>query len=514
MFKLAPLGCQLGKCQRHMAVKFEVKHLLVSGTEIGIGDFQMRVFSILALTWLIGFGANLVYAQDLAFDWGVRNSQVPGSDIIPVPHQGHDFPANHITYQNLYSTLEAQGIPITLMLQNDQGTNGTLAAVLDDVTNMDYVFADFESTDRYAHVDNMVSQVRNHSNPEVANAYIGNYAMYPGAYDASQHFPWIADRTGVNHNDAHNFYLDSGLNIAQPNAYPYEYFTAHTVNWPVGQRSPNKRSALFYGPLERVSLARRSLNEEVGHENDLLIPWLAGAIEWTGYSAPDPTVEDHKALAQHIRLRGADGYFTLVSWIGSDGSVTPPAGYPSHVQYRENVGDAWGELDWLFAAEQAPEILNLDTTKTSGLEWSGMRQGDQVIFLVSNLGNAANQVNFPDLPGLPDFSPIVPAGTHESFTYTLEFSADFDSDIDVDGDDFLVWQRGSGTLGTGTPTTGDANADSNIDGGDLSVWQNQYNIVPVSDQVTTAVPEPASAFLLLLGIMASRCHLGRQKSQR
>ena len=476
----------------------------------------MRLSSIftltffLGLTLVVGLGEPFAQAQDLAFDWGVRNAQVTGSDAIPVPHPGHDLPANHAVYQNLYSTLEAQGLPLTVMMQNDQGGNGTLATVLDNVTSMDYVFADFESTDRFAHVDAMVSQVRNHSNPDVANAYIGNYAMYPNAYDASMHFPWIADRTNAFHNDAHNFYLNSGLNVAQPNAYPYEYFTAHTVNWPVGQRSPNKRSALFYGPLERVSGARRSLNEEPGHEDDLLIPWLAGAIEWTGYDAPDPTEEDHDALAQHIRLRGADGYYTLVSWIGGDGSVTPPAGYPSHEEYRENVADAWGELDWLFAEDQAPEILNLATTKTTGLEWSGMRQGDQVLFLVSNLGGFPSQAELPDLPGLPDFSPIVPAGTHETFTYTLDFSADFDSDVDIDGTDFLLWQQGNGTLGGGTLADGDANLDANVDSEDLTVWQGQYGVTPVSTLASTSVPEPSSVLLLLLGVVAGRPRWGRR----
>ncbi len=102
----------------------------------------MRVFGILALAWLVGLGTLPVNAQDLAFDWGVRNAQVAGSDVLPVPHQGHDLPANHILYQNLYSALDAAGLPRTLMLQNDQGGNGTLTTVLDNTTHMDYVFAD------------------------------------------------------------------------------------------------------------------------------------------------------------------------------------------------------------------------------------------------------------------------------------------------------------------------------------------------------------------------------------
>jgi hypothetical protein len=51
--------------------------------------------------------------------------------------------------------------------------------------------------------------------------------------------------------------------------------------------------------------------------------------------------------------------------------------------------------------------------------------------------------------------------------------ADFDEDSDVDGNDFLIWQRGvipTGTL-TGTNATGDANADTNVDGADLNFWK-------------------------------------------
>ncbi len=469
----------------------------------------MRVFltvGSLVLAWVVGFGAAPANAQTLAFDWSVRDAQVSGSGVIPVPHQGHDLPANHVNYQNLYLSLESQGIPLALMLQDSQGGNGTLTSVMSSVTGLDYVFADFESANRESHVMTMVSQVRNHSNPNVANAYIGNYGMYPGAYDPSQHFMHLADRTTAWGRNDHQFYLDSGLNIAQPSAYPYEYYEAHTTDsggvagWGTFL-SPNKRSALFYGPLERISVAKRNL--PAGH---LLIPWLAGYIDWPGYNAPEPTVEDHEALAQHTRLRGSDGYYTLVSTLST---YTPPAGYPTNEEYRENVWDAWHELDWLFDGDQAPEILNLDTVKTTGIEWSGMRKEDQVAFLVSNLGDTAAQVDFPDLPGLPDLSPIVPVGTHQTFTYTLTHSADFDSDGDVDGTDFLVWQRGNGALGTGELATGDANFDSDIDSDDLLVWQNQAAGAAASTAASVAVPEPASVLLLLLAMAAGGCCLDR-----
>ena len=74
--------------------------------------------------------------------------------------------------------------------------------------------------------------------------------------------------------------------------------------------------------------------------------------------------------------------------------------------------------------------------------------------------------------------------------------ADFNSDGDVDGDDFLKWQRGFGT-GT-TFAEGDADFDGDVDGSDLSIWSFLYsgNIAPVA-AVSAAIPEPTSCSLAL-----------------
>jgi hypothetical protein len=68
-------------------------------------------------------------------------------------------------------------------------------------------------------------------------------------------------------------------------------------------------------------------------------------------------------------------------------------------------------------------------------------------------------------------------------------SADFDGDNDVDGDDFLFWQR---LLG---------GAD------DLALWETQYGL-PVLLAGVSAVPEPQSVSLVLFGVVLfwrSRC---------
>jgi hypothetical protein len=69
-------------------------------------------------------------------------------------------------------------------------------------------------------------------------------------------------------------------------------------------------------------------------------------------------------------------------------------------------------------------------------------------------------------------------------------SADFDADGDVDGADFLTWQRGFGAAGA-APSQGDANGDSAVDGEDLTVWRNSWDGSPPAAGAPLAVPEPA-----------------------
>lgn len=84
-------------------------------------------------------------------------------------------------------------------------------------------------------------------------------------------------------------------------------------------------------------------------------------------------------------------------------------------------------------------------------------------------------------------------------------NADFNGDLTVDGDDFLIWQRG---LGVGTTLTeGDANDDHLVNAADLAIWEDQYGPAPLT--ATVSVPEP-SALLLVLGSLSLA--LGRRRS--
>ncbi|MCA9237349.1 MAG: lamin tail domain-containing protein [Planctomycetales bacterium] len=64
---------------------------------------------------------------------------------------------------------------------------------------------------------------------------------------------------------------------------------------------------------------------------------------------------------------------------------------------------------------------------------------------------------------------------------------DFDGDADVDGGDFLIWQRGFGAAQlTATAADGDADADRDVDGADLAQWGASFG--------TTLAPAVAAAF--------------------
>jgi hypothetical protein len=80
-----------------------------------------------------------------------------------------------------------------------------------------------------------------------------------------------------------------------------------------------------------------------------------------------------------------------------------------------------------------------------------------------------------------------------------EDNADFDNDGDVDGADFLTWQRGVGIEdGSANLADGDANDDGNVTAADLEILKTQFGAA--SAAAAAAVPEPATYGLALLAL--------------
>ena len=75
---------------------------------------------------------------------------------------------------------------------------------------------------------------------------------------------------------------------------------------------------------------------------------------------------------------------------------------------------------------------------------------------------------------------------------------DFDSDGDVDGADFLVWQRTFGGSAIPAGAGADSNGDGIVDAADLANWVSHYYQSVQSN--SSAVPEPFSAIMMLMGL--------------
>jgi hypothetical protein len=98
-------------------------------------------------------------------------------------------------------------------------------------------------------------------------------------------------------------------------------------------------------------------------------------------------------------------------------------------------------------------------------------------------------------------------------TFRASQPSDFNLDGDVDGGDFLAWQRGLGTTGVGGRTKGNANGDSIVDASDLGVWRSQFGYQPPAAHGNVdSVPEPGGFALALTSIVALK--LGRTRKFR
>jgi len=148
------------------------------------------------------------------------------------------------------------------------------------------------------------------------------------------------------------------------------------------------------------------------------------------------------------------------------------------VTYDENDG-------WPITNGSAASIYlaDLNSDPTVGFNWVQSLEGDSIGSFHASEALGTISVHAGGDIGSP--------GTFNTSTP----SADFDHDGDVDGNDFLVWQRGFG---------------AEFDATDLANWRSQFGSITATAAVG-AVPEPASLVLFAFVLAATPLLAGRPR---
>jgi len=146
---------------------------------------------------------------------------------------------------------------------------------------------------------------------------------------------------------------------------------------------------------------------------------------------------------------------------------------------QNNVGPETITIDLVAAASAAvSDGRTVRVARTPDLDLSGSGGGDPDGANLLSLGEV--EIFAVDQRGVPFvrvFDDPAAAGSGIDIgaveVQPIVDSADFDTDGDVDGADFLAWQRGFGTPNADKPD-GDANNDVVVDAVDLGIWENHF----------------------------------------
>jgi hypothetical protein len=186
---------------------------------------------------------------------------------------------------------------------------------------------------------------------------------------------------------------------------------------------------------------------------------------------------------------GVDAAFAPVMDTAIYGQSFDPTLYTAELKYKPLPGN------------QAT-TLQLTLEQWDGFDASGMRHAMQAGYLFPDLVNWYNKEQAAGRLDAQGFATI----RNNAGPF---LDPDFDNDNDVDGRDFLTWQRNNGTTASATNATGDANGTGTVNFDDYTAWRSQLGEAPGYRAGTLAEGQQAfkgASFLLsnaLGGTMAA-----------
>jgi autotransporter-associated beta strand protein len=379
--------------------------------------------------------------------------------------------------------------------------------------------------------------------------------------------------TGVNTYSGTTF-VDQGIlslsnSLSSPGG-PIEISSSGTVQAngiiqrsPIGTGTVAANGTLLIGDLSSTSGFDFDGDLEVGSQIVQLLDADAAHLGSQTMLAPGGRlVSWNGTVLEPGRTLSATGVAQINGPFTNNGAVAGPTAAGQFLTFTEDVngpGSYTGNIRFSdgFSPGTSPalvafENLSFDSTATLSIELGGLTPGtehDQLsstgtvnlagILDVSclDLGNsyiaspgdrftiitAANPISGTfDLANLPATGggralTWLPVDYSDPNEVVLEiataefFDADFDEDTDVDADDLVKWEAGYGIGAGAVHMDGDADGNLAVDGADFLIWQQQFGLGVPLQAAATAVPEPASAMLLLFVASALGSRRARQE---
>ncbi len=133
-----------------------------------------------------------------------------------------------------------------------------------------------------------------------------------------------------------------------------------------------------------------------------------------------------------------------------------------------------------------------------------VNDGMDVVDAISNLPTQTivNQLNQSFGTAFPIHGDVTDGLTRDNFVLfpsVVELDipdGDYDFDGDVDGTDYLAWQRGFGST---VDVAADNNGDAIVDADDFDPWETNYGVL--AGFAATSVPEPTAMALVAIGLV-------------
>jgi T5SS/PEP-CTERM-associated repeat protein len=200
------------------------------------------------------------------------------------------------------------------------------------------------------------------------------------------------------------------------------------------------------------------------------------------------------------------GNGTITGDVANEGSVAPGSSVGTLHINGDYAQAADGELAIEIAS--ASSYDRLEVTGTAMLDGTlrvllldgfvpSAGQSFGFLFASGGFGEPFDALDLPSLPAGLSWQ-INPGGATVFLNVVSAYSADFDDDGDVDGDDLDQWAGDFGVNGMS-----DADNDGDSDGADFLAWQQQFGNGPPAAPAAHIVPEPSGLAMASLAMFVA-----------